>query len=239
MTLEAAAGVGDVRGGPQFIPRPPGTTAGDPAPWVGVPAARRRMSLEEARDALLASGPARTSIPGDHDPSAAVLAPLYEDGGETWVVLTRRAWTMRSHTGEVSFPGGRRESAESLWETATRESLEEIALDPGLVVPVGELDHLATITQRSAIVPFVGVLPDGRPELLPEPAEVDAILHVPLSELLDPGTYRQERWTIAGAQRPMHFFELVGDTVWGATGAMLVDLLTRITGTRRSAGRIR
>lgn len=238
MTAEAAA-VNDGRGGPQVIPRPPGTVVGDPAPWIDVPAPRRRLSLEEACDALAASGPARSSAPEDAEPSAAVLAPLYEDGGETWVVLTRRAWTMRSHTGEVSFPGGRREPAESLWETATRESREEIALDPGLVVPVGELDHLATITQRRSIVPFVGLLPDGRPELVPEPAEVDAILHVPLSELLDPAVYRQERWNIAGVQRPMHFFELVGDTVWGATGSMLFDLLTRITGTRHRAGRIR
>ena len=58
---------------------------------------------------------------------------------------------------------------------------------------------------------------------------VDAVLLVRLSELLHPETYRQERWGIAGLDRPIHFFELDGDTIWGATAAMLVDLLARIT----------
>ena len=52
---------------------------------------------------------------------------------------------------------------------------------------------------------------------------------MPLSELLDPEIYRAERWGWAGVDRTIHFFELVGDTLWGATGSMLVDLLTRIT----------
>jgi hypothetical protein len=67
--------------------------------------------------------------------------------------------------------------------------------------------------------------------LVPNPDEVDAILHVPLVELLDPAVYRQERWGLPGIDRPIHFFEIVGDTIWGATATMLVDLLTRITAT--------
>lgn len=161
-------------------------------------------------------------------PRSAVLAPLYEHAGDVHVVLTRRAWHMRSHTGEVSFPGGRQEPGEALWETALREAQEEIDLDPSSVERIGELDHLATMTSRAAIVPFVGVLP-GRPRLRPNPDEVDAILHVPLAELLHPDTYRQERWGGFGTDRPIHFFEIVGDTIWGATGSMLVDLLNRIT----------
>jgi 8-oxo-dGTP pyrophosphatase MutT (NUDIX family) len=162
---------------------------------------------------------------------SAVLAPLYEHDGEVHVVLTRRAWHMRSHTGEVSFPGGRQEPGETLWETALREAEEEVALDPSSVERIGELDHLATVTSRASIVPFVGVLP-GRPELRPNPDEVDAVLHVPLSELMHPDTYRQERWGVPGLDRPVHFFEIVGDTIWGATGSMLVDLLTRIAAAR-------
>ena len=75
----------------------------------------------------------------------------------------------------------------------------------------------------------------GRPDLTANEHEVDAILHVALSELLHPDVYRQELWDWGGGvKRPLHFFELVGDTIWGATGSMLVDLLTRATGGAQS-----
>jgi len=217
------------RGGPQRIPRPPGTRPGDPPPWASLPPSARRLSLDQVVDALR-DGPAPRRSPVEVVSSrySAVLAPIYEHDGEAHVVLTRRAWHMRSHTGEVSFPGGKQEPGESLWETALRESHEEVALDPSQVEQVGELHHLATVTSRASIVPYVGVLP-GRPRLHPNPDEVDAVLHVPLAELLHPDTYRAERWGIAGFDRPIHFFEIPGDTIWGATGSMLVDLLERIT----------
>lgn len=217
------------RGGPQRIPRPPGTRLGEPPAWASLPEARRRPSIEHVRTAL-ARGPEprRSPVEGLTSRCSAVLAPLYEHDGETHVVLTRRAWHMRSHTGEVSFPGGKQEPGETLWQTALREAHEEVALVPDVVEQIGELHHLATVTSRSSIVPYVGVLPE-RPRLVPNPDEVDAILHVPLAELLDPEAYRQERWGLPGIDRPIHFFEIVGDTIWGATAAMLVDLLTRIT----------
>jgi 8-oxo-dGTP pyrophosphatase MutT (NUDIX family) len=166
------------------------------------------------------------------DRAAAVLAPLYEDAGELFVVLTRRTWNLRSHQGEVSFPGGRHDDTDpDLWETALRESREEIALDTSLVERIGELDHLATVTSRSFIVPYVGALP-GRPQTTANPGEVSAVLHVSVAELLDPGIFREERWTFPGGwDRPIFFFEIVGDTVWGATGAMLRQLLGIVTGT--------
>lgn len=217
------------RGGPQHIPRPPGTRPGDPPAWASLDARDRRPGLARIRQAL-AGGPEprRSPVEGLTSLRSAVLAPLYEHGGEVHVVLTRRAWHMRSHTGEVSFPGGRQEPGETLWETALREAHEETGLDPTAVERIGELHHLATVTSRSSIVPFVGVLPD-RPRLVPNPDEVDAILHVPIGELLEPDVYRSERWGITGFDRPIHFFEIVGDTIWGATASMLVDLLTRIT----------
>jgi 8-oxo-dGTP pyrophosphatase MutT (NUDIX family) len=217
------------RGGPQRIPRPPGTRPGDPAPWASLDDAARRPSLEQVREALrIGPPPRRSPVEVVSHRYSAVLAPLYEHEGEVHVVLTRRAWHMRSHTGEVSFPGGKQEPGETLWQTALRESHEEVALDPTTVEQVGELHHLATVTSRASIVPYVGVLPE-RPRLHPNPDEVDAVLHVPLSELMHPETYRAERWGVPGLDRPIHFFEIPGDTIWGATGSMLVDLLTRIT----------
>lgn len=218
-----------------MIPRPLNARAGRAAPWAGLRAIERRPRLDDVRAALDAAGPAwpteRERLP-DIDRASAVLAPLYELDGELHVVLTRRTWTMRSHSGEVSFPGGRQDDTDGdLWHTALREAEEEIALDPRAVEQIGELDHLATVTSRSFIVPYVGAL-SAPPATTANPAEVAAVLHVPVAELLDPRIFREERWTFPWAEdRPIFFFELVGDTVWGATGAMLRQLLGLVTGT--------
>jgi 8-oxo-dGTP pyrophosphatase MutT (NUDIX family) len=171
------------------------------------------------------------SLRGDHrfrptatTRSSAVLIPLYEHDDLTHVVLTRRSLAMRSHTWEVSFPGGRADDGESPWQTAVREANEEIALDPRVVRPIGELDRFVTVGSQSLVHPMVGALPD-RPRLTPSPAEVDQILHVPLAELLLDGVFREELWPIGDVERPITFFELYGNTVWGATAAMLRQLL--------------
>jgi 8-oxo-dGTP pyrophosphatase MutT (NUDIX family) len=223
---------------------------GQPAPWADLPAEHLRPTLETVRLALAELGPARPSpvevdgfagaslpaeieaIVGTRVPTpAAVLAPLYERDGEPWVLLTRRSRDMRAHAGEVSFPGGRAEPGDrDLVHTALRETEEEIGLAPSRVEVIGELDHLATFTSGSFIVPWVGIVERGH-EARSTSAEVDAVLHVPLSELLAPGVFREESWSFGGTRRPIVFFELVGDTVWGATAAMLRQLLGIVTGT--------
>lgn len=223
------------RGGDQIIPRPLATRLGRPAPWADLPPAERRPTMADVRRALDEAGPAQRSereLMPDLDRASAVLAPLYEDDGELFVLLTRRTWEMRSHSGEVSFPGGRQDDGDTdLWQTALREAREEIALDTAALERIGELDHLATVSSHSYIVPYVGALP-GRPDTAASPEEVSAILHVPVAELLDPAIYREERWELPWAQdRPIFFFELVGDTIWGATGAMIRQLLGLVTGT--------
>ena len=162
---------------------------------------------------------------------SAVLVPVFEEAGEAWMVLTRRAQHMRNHRGEVSFPGGRQDEGEALVDTAQREAQEEIGLDPDTVEVVAELDHLITVSSRAAIVPFVGILP-GRPtNLVPNPEEVELILTLPFAELLRDGTYHGELWDLWGAEREMAFFDVVGDTIWGATARILHDLLRHIVAT--------
>jgi hypothetical protein len=92
----------------------------------------------------------------------------------------------------------------------------------------GELDHLATVASRFVLAPFVGVLAE-RPALTPNPDEVDRAFDVALAELLDDDVFREERWMILGEERPVFFFELVGDTVWGATARILYQLLALLT----------
>ncbi|CAN5764488.1 hypothetical protein BH10ACT1_BH10ACT1_08680 [soil metagenome] len=219
------------RGGPQRIPRPSSARLGAPAPWAGLEPEARRVDIARLRSAFATAPPAVRS-PREHSVhrGSAVLAPIYEHDGEAHVVLTRRSAALRVHSGEVSFPGGGRDPGESLADTARREAFEEVDLDPASVEIIGELDHLSTITSGSFIVPYVGVLP-GRPVLTASPAEVEAVLHVPLAELLDPAVYREELWDLYGEERSIYFFELYGDTVWGATAAMLRQLLGLATGT--------
>ena len=223
-------------GGRQVIPRPPGAHPGRPAPWAGLPDHRRAPDLDTVVDLVARAGVGAPS-PLEHEgvPASAVLAPLHVVDGEPHVIVTRRAQHLRSHRGEVSFPGGRQEHGEDLWRTALRESEEEIALDPSTVTRVGELDHLSTVTGRSFIVPYVGVV-DPLGALVANPDEVELIRHVALRELLMDGVFREERWGIAGFGRPIYFFEIDDDTIWGATAAMLRNLLSIVTGTVDVAG---
>lgn len=169
----------------------------------------------------LAAAPSRTLIAWSNATAvdeAAVLLALFEEAGEAWVVMTRRAAHLRRNAGDVAFPGGRRDPGETLEENALREAHEEIGLDPASVTIIGELDHFITVTGATEMVPFVGVLP-GRPtELTANPGEVDAVLMVPLRDLLADGSHRAEVW---GEGRVMHLFDLEHDIVWGATARLL------------------
>ena len=219
------------RGGPQAIPRPPAWSPGRPAPWAHLDERERIIRADRARQLFpsdLRGLPSPVAAEGGT--SSAVLVPLYDHDDGLHVVLTRRAWTLRTHRGEIAFPGGRAEPGEDARATALREACEEVDLDPSVVEPLGELDHLTTVTRRAYIVPVLGLL-EGRPELRPNDGEVDQVLHVPLHELLRDDVFREERWGTPDLSRPVYFFELVGDTVWGATAAMLRQMLARLTGT--------
>jgi 8-oxo-dGTP pyrophosphatase MutT (NUDIX family) len=190
---------------------------------------RTGIGLARVRQALDAKGPPRRpeTVMPDASP-AAVLVPLFEEDGETRVVLTRRTTTLPSHRGEVSFPGGKILVGEDLRVAALREAEEEIGLAPEAVEVVAELDHLATVASRFVLAPFAGLL-IARPALTPNPDEVDRVFDVPLAELLQEGVFREERWEIFGEERAVFFFELVGDTVWGATARILYQLLALLT----------
>ncbi len=215
------------RGGPQHIPRPHDWTAGSSAPWPHT--AVVDLDLLEHRLSTRTPGYQKTGAPPPKRHSAVLIA-LYSDPQPT-VVLTRRTQQMRAHSGEVSFPGGGQDPGESLWDTACREAREEIRLDTTLVRKIGELDHLTTFSSQARIVPYVARLPQT-PSLTANPGEVEEILHVPLSELLQPGVYREERWRWPGSdqQRPIYFFYLSDDTVWGATANLLRQLLVTALG---------
>ncbi len=211
------------RGGGQIIPRPDRWTPGDPPPWNGL-SIPERLAVDDVLRAVRTRRPAMP-LPVNGTRRSAVLVALYDGDRGAEVLLTRRSWELRTHRGEVSFPGGRLDPGETPVQAALREAHEEVLLDPNLVEVHGELTHLATNVSRSHIVPVVGRL-TARPDLRPGTAEVDRIFFVPLVELLYPGVFRQERWGDRPLDWQVAFFELDDETIWGATGRMLVDLLS-------------
>ena len=197
---------------------------GGPAPWA--PVTDGSLALDDVVAAVRRQGTPRPVAPAFADSRlSAVLIALTEGDDGAEVLLTRRAAHLRNHRGEISFPGGRVDGDETPVEAALREAHEEVLLDPALVEVVGELDHLNTIVSRSYIVPIVGRL-TARPTLRPSSSEVDRILFGPLAELRRADTYREEQWGGDPTSRAIHFFELDDETVWGATGRMLVHLLS-------------
>jgi 8-oxo-dGTP pyrophosphatase MutT (NUDIX family) len=155
---------------------------------------------------------------------SAVLVLLADGPQGAEVLLTRRSMQLNNHRGEVSFPGGRVDPGETYEATALREAYEEVGLDPTTVTVVGRLRPLGTYVSRSWIVPVVGTI-DSPVELYGNPAEVDRTLWLPLRDLTLPGTFQEEWWHTVQGERPIFFFELDDETVWGATARMLHQLL--------------
>lgn len=217
------------RGGDQQIPRPADAQPGADAPWAHLPTVDRQPSLATIERAFADRAPRVYRDDERARNESAVLVPLYEADGDAHVILTRRAAHLRLHTHQVSFPGGRVDADDpDHWHTAVREAQEEIALDPSLPRHIGSLDRFVVYSSDSFIHPEVAGLP-GRPDLVASPDEVEHILHVPIAELLSDDAWREELWLFDGARRRITFFELHGDTVWGATATMLRQLLTVVT----------
>lgn len=221
------------RPGPQKIPRPPVARPGGPAPWPqlapGVP--RPPLTLDDVRAAVERHRPLPELFPSDPDQgTSGVLAALFEEDGEARIILTRRGEWMRSHSHQVAFPGGRVEPGETPLHAALREAHEEVDLDPSSVEIVGALSVMSTISSPDGgIHPFVGVLRQ-RPVLTPNPDEVERVFDVAVAELMEEGCYREEIWGVAGSERAIYFFELDGETIWGATARMLHELLSLVAG---------
>ncbi|MDI3261372.1 MAG: CoA pyrophosphatase [Fulvimonas sp.] len=157
---------------------------------------------------------------------AAVLVGLRE-GSQPRFLLTRRNDRLSAHAGQVAFPGGRRDPQDAdPVATALRESQEEIGLDPAKVTPLGYLEAFDTISGYR-ITPVVARVA-AHAVLRPAPDEVAAVFEVPLAFVLDPANLRRYTMEFAGRHRPMVEFQHEGYRIWGATAAILHNLLTRM-----------
>jgi 8-oxo-dGTP pyrophosphatase MutT (NUDIX family) len=157
---------------------------------------------------------------------AAVLIGLRE-GVQPRMVLTVRTNHLHAHAGQVAFPGGRSEADDGdAVTTALRESEEEIGLKRGLVTPLGYLDRFETIS-GFCITPVVARIA-AEAQLYPAPDEVAEVFEVPLAFFMEPANLRRYTMDFRGHQRAMVEFVHGGHRIWGATAAILLNLLQRM-----------
>jgi 8-oxo-dGTP pyrophosphatase MutT (NUDIX family) len=189
------------------------------------------MLAARLRDAL-ARPPLEPPLDGDlpelrarADVAAAVLIAI-TDRPEPGVILTVRREHMRTHAGQIAFPGGRIDPGEDAVAAAIREAHEEVLVPPQLVEVVGAIEPYRTVTGY-VVTPVLGVLP---PDIALEPHEheVADLFEAPLGYLLDPSNQRLRSALFQGRTR--HYYEIVWNDrrIWGATAAMIVNLSRRL-----------
>lgn len=157
--------------------------------------------------------------------SAAVLIAV-TDRAEPGVILTVRREHLRTHAGQIAFPGGRIDQNENAVTAALREAHEEINLSPDAVEVIGALDRYRTVT-GFVVTPILGVIPAGLP-LEPHEHEVADWFEAPLAFLLDPANTQRQSALFQGRDR--HYYEILWNErrIWGATAAMIVNLSRRL-----------
>jgi 8-oxo-dGTP pyrophosphatase MutT (NUDIX family) len=189
-------------------------------------------ALAERLRAALAAASTEPPIEGDYPElraqasnEAAVLVAI-TDRPKPGVLLTVRREDMRTHAGQIAFPGGRIDPGENARAAALREAHEEILLDPAAVHVVGFIEPYRTVTGY-VVTPVIGVIPPDLP-LTPHEHEVADWFEAPLSFLIDPQNQRRQSALFQGRER--HYYEIVwnGRRIWGATAAMIVNLSRRL-----------
>jgi 8-oxo-dGTP pyrophosphatase MutT (NUDIX family) len=191
-------------------------------------------SLTDALRGVLLDPAGATRLPVHGRIDAAVLAALYVEHGELHAIFTRRRRDLRSHPGEISFPGGRRDEGEELTVTALREAEEEIGLERDGVQLLGALTPVPTIATNYAVYPFVGMIEPGS-EWTPSASEVDEVIELRLTDLRAARTRR--RLSHRGIPFRTDVYD-VGEelVIWGATARIVSDLLARVEPVLAEAG---
>ena len=184
-------------------------------------------SLPDALRAVLLDSAEATSLEVHGRTKAAVLIPLYVAGGDLHAVFTRRRHDLRSHAGEISFPGGQRDADdENLQFTALREAEEEIGLPRDAVDVVGALPPTPTVATSYAVYPFVGLIEPGR-TWTPSVGEVEEVLELRLADLRAAQSLR--RLLHRGIPFRSEVYSVgEGLVIWGATARIVGDLLARV-----------
>ena len=189
------------------------------------------IALADRLRSALDRPPSEPLLTGDDwevDATAAPAAVLIAvtNRPEPGIILTVRHADLRTHAGQVAFPGGRIDANEDSTAAALREAWEELGLEPAAVEPVAELEPYRTIT-GFAVTPVLAVIPPDLP-LAPHEQEVEDWFEAPLAFLLDPANQQRQAMLFEGRERHYYRIDWNGRNIWGATAAMLVNLSRRL-----------
>lgn len=184
------------------------------------------FDLENAWHGLM---PVRRPAPpaGVTPREAGVLVLTFPEADGLHVVLTRRTETLKSHSGQISFPGGRRgPEDDSFTATALRETCEELGVCEAVEI-IGMLSTLYIPPSNFLVHPIVASL-HAQPIYLPNPDEVAEVFTMPLHYLLDDQIKETEEREFNGNRVPVTYYRVNGHKVWGATAFMLSELEHRL-----------
>ncbi len=166
----------------------------------------------------------RSFEPNENAKKSAVLVPI-SLGKDPQIMFTLRSHLLRSHKGQISFPGGRIETGESPLEAALRETYEEVGILPENIRIVGALSTLYVPPSNNLIYPFIGLLLD-EPKVIINESEVDECFFVKMSHFIDPGTFLQSRQKLEGYEVDMPYWDVMPKAkLWGATSMILRELI--------------
>lgn len=158
--------------------------------------------------------------------AAAVLIPI-TDRAEPGVILTQRPTWLRSHAGQVAFPGGKvDDSDENSIFAALREAEEELNIPPARVEVIGVADTYYSGSGYS-IAPVIGIIPPDL-EIQPNPQEVEDWFEVPLAFLLDPANSIKKQANWNGQQRSYYDMQWGERRIWGVTAGIIANLVRRL-----------
>ena len=177
--------------------------------------------FEKIRKALADHNPLKNTFVRKR---ASVLIPLLESEGEIFLMLTRRSNKMRSHPGQVSFPGGKQDrDDEGSMHTALRETHEEIGLPGEKVHVIGALDQILSL-HYYLVTPYVGFIPS---DFVPVPNidEIESVFKVPLTFFMKSESHWSEEKQTLTFPVLIHHFEYNGYDIWGLTAKLIFRLL--------------
>jgi len=183
--------------------------------------------VEQAAREIEASDLTKFVPPPDSDARRGAVLMLFGEGPQgPELLLTERAHDMRSHPGQVSFPGGSLDAGENVVEAALREAEEEVGVEPSSVTVFGRLPELWLPPSNFAVTPILGWWSEPAAVSVVSRAEVHAIHHVPISELVDPAHRITVRMPVGDYRSPGFLIGPDHEVIlWGFTGGIIARLL--------------
>ena len=164
-------------------------------------------------------------MPGPDATEAAVLIVLYPRSDQVYTVFIQRPEYNGFHSGQISFPGGRKEPADSDSSgTALREACEEVGINPKKISVAGTLTPLFIPVSNMIVTPVAGWT-DMKPLFVRQPGEVKFIIEAELKRFLDPSIVKTRSMEVRGETRKIKYFDYDGHVIWGATAMILNELL--------------